>query len=497
MDGRILLVDDDPTALRVVREELLEEDIECRTASSGGEALRLAGEEEPRAVVLDLGLPDMDGLEVLRRLKGVCPEVPVVILTAQDDLSRVVECVQQGALDYIQKPFDRTRFLTTLRNARVQGELRAKVKTLAGALRSREGFGAILGESPAVRKLVEVLDRAARSDVTVLLEGESGTGKEVAARAIHAESGRRTGPFVAVNCGAIPEGVVESELFGHEKGSFTGALATRRGHFEVADGGTILLDEIGELRPDLQVRLLRVLQERVIQRVGGSRTLPVDVRVVASTNRDLQAEARKGAFREDLYYRLAVFPVRLPPLRERGDDVLLLAEAFFRRFSERHRKSVLGFTPEAEKAIRAYPWPGNVRELENVVERATILEDGERISLSSLPDALLACLGPEAPSASLPPGSTPGAYVKVDPGRGIAGAVPSRTGSFYAPALLAGAGAGDEILPFEEEERRIILRALERTSWNLQETATRLGIGRATVYRKIEKYGLRRGQPGE
>jgi two-component system response regulator FlrC len=332
------------------------------------------------------------------------------------------------------------------------------VESLASELRRGEGFDAILGDAPATRKAVDLLRRAVGTEVTVLLEGESGTGKEIAARAVHAEGARRTGPFVAVNCGAIPEGLIESELFGHEKGAFTGAVAARRGRFEEADGGTIFLDEVGEVRPDLQVRLLRVLQDRAVQRVGGTGTRPVDVRVVAATNRDLLSAIASGGFREDLYYRLAVFPVRLPPLREREGDVDRLADAFLARFASGHGRPARGFSPEARKALRLYAWPGNVRELENVVERAVLMEDGDAVSLGSLPDAVVETLAADAARTAAA-------------GSGAAGARP------------------DEIRPLDEEERRLVRRALDATGGNVQDAARRLGISRATIYRKLERWG--------
>jgi DNA-binding NtrC family response regulator len=366
--------------------------------------------------------------------------------------------MKRGAVDYLHKPFDGTRLATSVRYATTSGRLKARVASLTTELRKGEGFDALIGESAAIKRCITLMRRAAGSDIAVLLGGESGTGKEVAARAIHAESARRAGPFIAVNCGAIPEGLIESELFGHEKGSFTGAISSRSGCFEQADGGTIFLDEIGELRSDLQVRLLRVLQEHAIQRVGGDRTRKVDVRVVAATNRDLKVEAAAGSFREDLYYRLAVFPVVLPPLRERDSDPLLLTAAFVLRFSERHGKEIDGVSPEARRALQCYPWPGNVRELENVIERAIVLEDGNSISADSLP-------------------------LEVRTG-----------GSTLDSAAANGRGlpsTPEDIVSFEEEERQIILRALELTQWNVQEASNRLGLGRATIYRKIERYGLK------
>jgi DNA-binding NtrC family response regulator len=462
---RVLIVDDDPDLRQLVELNLRSEGFEVASVETAAAAIAACAEKPPATVVLDLMLPDRSGKEVLAELHERTPSLPILILTALRDVSDAVECMRLGAADYLQKPFDRTRLVTSVKNAVTQGALRQQVQSLATELRRREGFATIIGTSTSIRSAVHLLGRAATSDVTVLLEGESGTGKEVAARAIHAESVRHDGPFIAVNCGAIPEGLIESELFGHERGAFTGATSSRRGSFEQADGGTIFLDEIGELRSDLQVRMLRVLQERAVQPVGSAASRPVDVRVIAATNRDLRDEVAGGRFREDLFYRLAVFPVRLPALCERGSDILLLASFFVERYAKRNRKNVQGFSPEAQRALERYRWPGNVRELENVIERAIILEDDSRISLASLP--------PEV-SASLA-------------GNGM--------GMASAGAIAGGTPKGEareSIVPLEEEERRIIRRALELSNWNIQEASRRLRIGRATIYRKIERYGLNR-----
>ncbi len=463
--GRLLLVDDDPRLVRLVTFELEEEGLEVVAAATAREALERVERDEPEAIVLDLNLPDLPGKELLERLRRERPDLPVVVLTAEGAISEVVECMRLGAVDFVQKPFDRSRLVTSIANARTRGALEARIRSLVHELRRGEGMGAILGESPALRRAVELLERASASDVTVLLEGESGTGKEVAARAIHAAGARRDGPFVAINCGALPEGLIESELFGHERGAFTGATSARAGAFEQAGAGTLFLDEIGDLRIDLQVRLLRVLQERAIQRVGGTRLRPVDVRVIAATNRDLLAMVAARAFREDLYYRLAVFPVRLPPLRERAGDVMLLARAFLARFAARHGRRLEGFEPDAARALEAHAWPGNVRELENVLERAVILENGPRLGRASLPDAL---------GGGAPPGPPEGGARVAAP-----------------PVAAPDDDAAGQILPLEEEERRVVARALRRTGWNVRATAARLGIGRATLYRKIERWGLR------
>ncbi len=458
MNRKVLLVDDDPEILLLVERILTEAGIESYVASNGEEALERLREELPSAIVLDLILPDTSGQVLLERFHQEHPSLPIVILTSQGDVDDVVGCMRLGAVDFVQKPFARTRLLTAVTNAHTQGMLKARVEQLAQELRQDQGFDRILGGSKAIRACVAMLRRAAGSDITVLLQGESGTGKEVAARAIHAESLRRTGPFVTVNCGAIPENLIESELFGHEKGAFTGATSSRVGRFEQAEGGTIFLDEVGELRLDLQVRLLRVLQERQVQRVGSSLQRPVNIRVLGATNRNLKAEVEKRSFRKDLYYRLAVFPVELPPLRKRTGDILLLALSFLERFSRRHGRELRELTPAARDALQAYGWPGNVRELENVIERATLLEDGSELSLGSLPDEVVC-----ADESDLVPPAT---------GAGL-------------PAEREG------ILPLEVEERRLIVRALELTGWNVQETAQRLRIGRATIYRKIERYRLK------
>jgi len=463
---KILVVDDDENLRKLVELNLRSEGFDVAMAATGGDAIKAihaCAEKLPGAVVLDLLLPDKSGKDVLAELHERYPALPIIILTALRDVADAVDCMRLGATDYLQKPFDKTRLVTSVRNAATQGALRAQVESLSTELRRREGFATIIGTSAAIRSAVHLLGRAATSDVTVLLDGESGTGKEVAARAIHAESIRADGPFVAVNCGAIPEGLIESELFGHEKGAFTGAVSARRGSFEQADKGTIFLDEIGELRADLQVRLLRVLQERAVQPVGGGAARPIDVRVIAATNRDLRDEVTAGRFREDLYYRLAVFPVHLPALRERETDIFLLASFFVERYAKRNHKTIHGFLPEAQRALERYRWPGNVRELENVIERAIILEDDTRIRLTSLPPEVAAALNGNGVGEA---GHVNGAMI----------AKPTR----------------EAIVPLEEEERRIIRRALELTNWNIQEASRRLRIGRATIYRKIERYGLMR-----
>jgi two-component system response regulator AtoC len=464
--SKILLVDDDPRLLAMIGLQLEEAGFVVLTAENGNAALETFRREDPPVVVLDLGLPDIPGNKLLPMIRAENPRTSVIMFTARDDFEDVVDCMQLGAVDYLPKSADRARLITSIRSAVRQAELQARVASLTSELRDGEGFSSIIGNSPAMVRTVNLLRRAAHSDVTVLVEGESGTGKELAARAIHSEGERRSAPFVAINCGAIPEGLIESELFGHEKGSFTGATATRQGCFERAEGGTIFLDEIGELRSDLQVRLLRVLQDGSVQRVGASSVRRVDMRVIAATNRDLRAEVKAGRFREDLYFRLAVFPIVLPPLRERIGDVERLAQSFLERFAARHKKPIRRFAVEALRVLAACPWPGNVRELENIIERAVILEDGDELSLGSIPSEVYAAVGGVVTTGE-------------SDGDGL-------TGSGTSAAT-----ADTPVIPFSEEERRILLRALRATQWNVQEAAAKLELGRATVYRKIERYGLR------
>ena len=470
MSRPVLLVDDDPATLLLAEELLAQEGIATIAASTGRDALRRIQEDAPGAVLLDLMLPDMTGRHVLADLKARNIALPVIMLTAQGDVEDVVSCMRLGATDYIQKPVDKVRLVTAIKNALRESSLNSRVDVLTNKIRAHEGFASLLGAAPVLKSTIRLLGRCASTDVTVLLTGESGTGKERAARAIHAESQRFAGPFVAVNCGAIPDGLVESVLFGHEKGAFTGATAAKAGYFEQAQGGTILLDEVTELASDLQVKLLRVLQERVVQRVGSEQPLPVDVRVIGAANRDLKAMIEAGTFRSDLYYRLAVFPIELPALRTREGDAVRLAETFLTRFARKHGRRLRGLSAQARQAVATYSWPGNIRQLENAMERAVLLEDGETVSLGSLPDDLVEALELES--------DAPAEVASVAPPRALNGS------SRVAPA----APPDETVLPFAQEEQRIIERALRCTGGNVTEAARRLGIGRATMYRKIERY---------
>jgi len=375
-----VLVVEDRDSLRTMLCRALESDghraVEARDEPEAVEQLRTA---QPGVVLTDLRLPRGDGFGVLRAAKAHDPELPVIVMTAFGSIQDAVAAMKQGALDFLAKPVDPDHLLLLVRRAADQRRLIIEYRFLKEEFASRRGLPEIVGSAPALRQALQAVQRAAASDTTVLLEGESGTGKELFARAVHALSPRRDAPFVAINCAAIPEGLLETELFGHEKGAFTGAAGRKLGKFEVADRGTIFLDEIGDLSLPLQAKVLRALEERTFERVGGTATIRVDVRVVAATNRHLRSAVADRRFREDLYFRLSIFPVTVPPLRERAEDIPLLARHFVERFCREMGKPVMAFAESAGDALRTYPWPGNVRELQNCIERAVILSDGDRI----------------------------------------------------------------------------------------------------------------------
>jgi DNA-binding NtrC family response regulator len=361
----------------------------CRALESAGHSVTEARDEPeaieqlqasaPAVVLTDLRLPRGDGFGVLRAAKASDPELPVIVMTAYGSIQDAVLAMKQGALDFLAKPVDPDHLLLLVGRAVAQRQLVAEYLLLKQEAASRRGMPEIVGCAPSLKKVSLAVQRAAGSDATVLLEGESGTGKELFAKAVHALSPRRDGPFVAINCAAIPEGLLETELFGHEKGSFTGATGRKLGKFEVANRGTIFLDEIGDLALPLQAKVLRALEERAFERVGGNVTVHVDVRVVAATNRNLRAAVAARRFREDLYFRLSVFPITIPPLRERAEDIPLLARHFVDRFCREMGKPVMALAESADDALRAYSWPGNVRELQNCIERAAVLSDGDRL----------------------------------------------------------------------------------------------------------------------
>ena len=378
---RVLVVDDSTDTLERVRRSLSRADYDVFLGRGVQEALELLEREAVDIVLTDLKMPRIGGLELVRYVRENLPDAEVILMTGYPSVGGAVEAMKTGAEDYLAKPFTEDELLDCLSRARQKLELRRAGRhpdtTVAPA-----GF---LGESEPMRRVYRAIARAAATDATILITGESGTGKELVARAIHYQSGRSASPFVPINCGGIPEGLLESELFGHVRGSFTGATATRAGFFQTAEGGTIFLDEVGELPLSMQARLLRALQDGEVTMVGSSRPRSVDVRIVAATNKDLAAAVRSGAFREDLYFRINVLAVELPPLRERGDDVLLLAEHFATRYASTAAGQPAEYSPAALEALRSWPWPGNVRELENTVQRAVVMGEGERIEVADLP----------------------------------------------------------------------------------------------------------------
>ena len=451
--ARIALLDDEARLVEILAMVLRREGYEVFGFTDPIAALGALETREFDLLVTDLKMPGADGLEVLRRARKHAPELPVILITAHATVPTAVAALREGAFDYVQKPFDNEELRALVKRALEVTRLARENRYLRAELRTRYSLDSVVAESPRVRDALELARRAAASRSTVLVTGESGTGKELVARAVHYHSDRVGGPFVAVNCKALATGVLESELFGHERGAFTGAERTKPGLFERADGGTLFLDEIGEIESGFQTKLLRVLQERRVQRVGATEDKPVDVRVVAASNRDLRAEVAAGRFREDLYFRLAVIPIHLPPLRERREDVLPLAVHFLARWNRELGRSVAGWTPEVERWLVAHDWPGNVRELENAIERGVVLARGERIGF----DDLLV----DAPGEEPRPGAA------ADP-----------PGSASLPEFLDAAAT----------ER--IRRVLEQTGGKRVEAARRLGIDRATLYRLMRRYGI-------
>jgi two-component system response regulator AtoC len=453
-EGLVLVVDDDPGTRKVARANLGLEGFEVLVASSGAEALARLAEADPLAMVSDLKMPDLDGIALMERVHAERPSLPVVLVTANATVETAVQAMRQGALHYLTKPIRFDELALVLRHAVAHERARRDLERLRGELEKAAGFEELVGDSPAMREVFRVVEQVAGADATVLLRGETGTGKELVARALHRRSPRRERPFVAVNCTAVPKELMESEFFGHEKGAFTGATARRHGRFEQADGGTLFLDEVGDLEPGIQAKLLRVLQEREITRVGAERAEKVDVRIVAATNRDLEALVKEGRFRDDLYYRLNVIPLRLPPLRERPSDLPALLDHALRSFAERYGRPVPPPPPELLAAARAYPWPGNVRELRNLCERAALMGWA----------AVAPLLGqPAAPGPAM--------------------AAPA---DFSLPLLDARARL------VERFEREYLTRLLKEHRGRVGEVARAAGIAERNLYEKLKAYGLSR-----
>jgi len=475
-EGFILVVEDSPAVLEMVARQLAGLHFPVRGAGTLAEAREiLAGPVPPLAVLLDLRLPDGDGLTLLRELRTGGNDPAVIVMTAHGSIDNAVDAMRDGADDFLVKPFAAARLQTTTRLAIDRRRLVRLVRTVSPGL-SDDRFEGFIGADLSMQAVYRMIEQAARSRATVFITGESGTGKELCAEAIHRRSDRRSRRFVALNCGAIPKDLMESEIFGHTKGAFTGATNDREGAATRADGGTLFLDEIGELAPALQVKLLRFLQTGQIQRVGSDRTATVDVRIVCATNRDPMAEVVAGRFREDLYYRLYVIPLHLPPLRERGDDVLRLARHFLVQFSEEERRGFIGITPEAEASLAGYSWPGNVRELQNIIRNIVVLNDGTLVTPDMIPVAIRsASAGRREPALAPLWGASRGAAERL-----------AAAGEEGDPAAL-GAAAG-AIRPLADCEREIIESAIRACSGNMTEAAKRLGISSKTIYRKRQEW---------
>ena len=480
MAQTILVVDDDPVQRRLLETAISRSGMQVVTAPGGQPALDLINGprgEQITLMMLDLVMPDMGGLEVLSKLRPANPDLPVIVLTAKGGIDSAVEAMRAGANDFLVKPASPERIAVSIRNQLKIGTLSGEVKQLKKKADNKLTFDDLVATSPEMKQVFRLGARAAQSDIPVLIEGESGAGKELIARAIQGTSGRAGRPFVTVNCGAIPENLIESILFGHEKGSFTGASDKHLGKFQEADGGTLFLDEIGELRLDMQVKLLRALQEGEVDPVGSKRPVKVDVRIIAATNRDLGQMAKTGSFREDLYYRLNVFPVMVPSLRERTGDIAPLARHFIERFAAEENKPVSGLTPQASSLLESFNWPGNVRQLENTIFRAVVLCDGALLDVCDFPQ-IAAALGVDTlvRQNSVPVSAAHG---------GVAPALPA--GSAFSLSATDGSG---HIRKFEELESEIIRMAIARYDGHMSEVARRLGIGRSTLYRKLKEFGL-------
>jgi DNA-binding NtrC family response regulator len=455
--SKILVVDDEEGA-RDALQVILEDEFDVTAAASGTDALDLCHHTRFDLIFLDVAMPEIDGIETLKRLKALSEPTDVVMISASDRAQMAVKSIKLGAYDYITKPFEPDDILSAVKRVLEKQTLERQVDYLRSEIAHQLGDHQILTQDPALLGVLDLIDKVATTTSSVLITGESGTGKELVARSLHLGSERRKESFVAINCAAIPSELMESELFGHERGAFTGAHSRSVGKFEYANGGTLFLDEISALRLELQAKLLRVIQEKEFQRLGSNRPIKVDVRIVAATNTNLEENIQKGTFRRDLFFRLNVIPIRLPPLRERKGDVRLLAQHFLKRFNLQLRRQMPGFTSQAVEVLERYPWPGNVRELENLVERLVVLgRDNELISHEDLPLEILLD-SPEAQPAF----------------------VPEKDGLLKAR---------------DSFERQFILKALKRAQWNQSEAARILGIHRNTLIQKMKALDLRETPP--
>ncbi len=510
--ARILLVEDTPTQAEVAKALLRDLGVEIRHAETAGRALADAQAFPPDAILLDLELPDFSGFELMRKLRAEGVEAAIIVVTANASVNTAVEAMRQGAVDFIVKPYAKARLTVTLTNALEKRALTQELKTVRAQL-SRDRFFGFIGASAPMQAVYRTIESVAASRASVFITGESGTGKELAAEAIHKASPRAAKPFVALNCGAIPRDLLESEVFGHVKGAFTGATDNRVGAAKQADGGTLFLDEIGEMPLEMQVKLLRFVQTGSFQPVGASRTEKVDVRFVCATNRDPLAEVEAGRFREDLYYRLYVVPLALPPLRERGADAVLIARVLLAQANREEGRRFRGFAPEAEQAMQAYPWPGNVRQLQNVVRNVVVLHDGEVVTPAMLPPMLLRAAPrgglagqpvPAEPSLPAEPAVAPAEpLLPAEPAAAPADPValpgvpmpalpaPAPEPVFFAPppvVYVASPPPPPRIEPLAVMEKRLILAALAETQNDVARAAALLEINPSTVYRKLQSW---------
>ncbi len=455
---KILIVDDEPSMREFLEIMLTREGYKVASASDGRDALNMLNKQMYDLIVSDIQMPGMGGLELLKNIKDVSPDTEVIMITAYASTETAVEAMKEGAYDYITKPFKVDEIRLIIKKALEKKRLEVENLLLKREFRERYSFENILGNSPEMLRVYDLIEKIGPTKTNVLIEGESGTGKELVAKAIHHQSPRRDKPFVAITCSAIPDGLMESELFGHMKGSFTGAIANKAGLFEMADGGTVFLDEIGELPLPIQVKLLRVVQERSFRRVGGTEDVAVDVRIVSATNRTLEEEVRKGNFREDLYYRLNVLQIKMPPLRERLSDIPVLAGHFLDKYAKEHEKDVVGITAEAMCLLEGYSYPGNVRELENIIERGVALEQGRQLAAESLPKFILEVSKPDAHLTDIPSGG-------LDLEKAVG-----------------------------EYEKTLLLKALDRAGGVKRRAAKLLNISFRSMRYRLEKFGLGGGE---
>jgi two-component system nitrogen regulation response regulator NtrX len=466
MSRSVLIVDDEQAIRHSLAGALTDEGYEVHLAESGTVALERLRSDRPDLVLLDIWMPELDGIETLKKVRAEFPQVPVVMMSGHGTIETAVKATKLGAYDFIEKPLSLDRLLVVLQNAFVMQELSRENHALRRQVQHQK---TLVGSSTPMLQLQELIRKAAPTTGSVLITGENGTGKELVAHAIHQLSPRFSKPFVAVNCAAIPEELIESELFGHERGAFTGATALRRGKFDLAHGGTLFLDEIGDMSIKTQAKILRILQEQKFERVGGHQTIEVDVRVVAATNKDLKAEIQRGGFREDLFYRLNVIPFHLPSLRERIEDIPLLAEYFIKEFCRSHSKPHRPLSPDAERLLQGYPWPGNVRELRNLIERTVILSPDGAEGVPITPNDLLAHLSNEV-------------------------AIPALH-DMHHDLQESGAEAVEGARKLRDAraqfERDYILKVLKEQDWNISKTAAVLGIERSHLHRKIKSFGIK------